>query len=128
MQKTKTNGPSRIALEVHSQFTASHTLEGFEVEHFHLWKVSCQFEASLPLENDRLIDLVYLQKVMDGILQPLHGRILNTALTESPTTENLATYVWEKLTATLPDAPLSQIHVQICDLEGVPSGSVRVFR
>jgi 6-pyruvoyl-tetrahydropterin synthase len=125
---TKELKPTRIALEVESEFRASHSLAGFEIPHFHLWKVRVEFEAKLPLADDRLIDLVHLQTVMDEILKPLSGTYLNESLGVSPTSENLALWVWEKLMHKLPDAPLSQVQIKLCDLEGVSTGSARVMR
>ena len=124
----KPNKPCSIALEIESEFTASHSLEGFEVVHFHLWKVFAEFQASLPLASDRLIDLVYLQGVMDQVLNPLHGTYLNQTLSMSPTTENLASYVWDEILRLLPEAPLTQIRIHICNLEGKSTGSARVFK
>jgi 6-pyruvoyl-tetrahydropterin synthase len=120
--------PSRISLEVESEFRASHTLTGFEIPHFHLWKVTTQFSTSLPLKEDRLIDLVYLQTVMAEILLPLQGVYLNHTFSFSPTSENMALHIWEKIATRLPNAPLSEIKVMLCDLEGISTGSARVSK
>ena len=120
--------PSRIALEVESEFRASHSLEGFEVPHFHLWHITTKFETALPLAQDRLIDLVFLQTVMNKILYPLQGTYLNESFPHSPTSENVALWIWEKITAHLPDAPLAEVQVKLCNLEGVSTGSARVMK
>jgi 6-pyruvoyl-tetrahydropterin synthase len=122
------NTPSRISLEVESEFRASHTLAGFEIPHFHLWKVTTQFSAALPLKEDRLIDLAYLQTVMAEILHPLQGVYLNDAFSFSPTSENMALHIWEKIASGLPDAPLSEVRVTLCDLEGTSTGTARVSK
>ena len=122
----KSKVPSRIALEVENEFRASHTLEGFEVLHFHLWKISVQFEAKLPLANDRLIDLIFLQTKVDEVLAELRGTHLNDTLTVSPTSENVALWLWDRVGKLLPDAPLHHVQVKLCDLEGRSTGTARV--
>ena len=119
--------PSHLALRVETDFKASHSLEGLEVPHFHLWKVSVEFQAKLPLAQDRLIDLVFLQTVLDRVFEPLKGSYLNESLKASPTSENLALWTWEKIAGALPDAPLSEVKIELCSLDGVSTGSARIF-
>jgi 6-pyruvoyl-tetrahydropterin synthase len=122
----KNQKPASISLEVEHEFRASHTLEGHEVPHFHLWKVAVEFKAALPLPNDRLIDLIFLQTLLEKITSPLKGTYLNQSFAEAPTSENMALWLWEQIVIALPDAPLHQVQVRLCDLEGVSTGSARV--
>lgn len=81
--------PNRISLSVFSELKASHSLAGYEIPHFHLWKVEVEFSKALPLKEDRLIDLVFLKTKIDELLLPLQGRYLNETLSFSPTSENV---------------------------------------
>ena len=123
---SKENKPTRITLDVEHELRASHSLEGFEVPHFHLWKLSAFFEATLPLANDRLIDLVFLQNTMEQIVAPLQGTFLNETFPKSPTSENMALWIWDQISKKLPDAPLCEVQVRLCDLQGFGTGSARV--
>lgn len=118
--------PTSVALTVNSEFRASHSLEGFETPHFHLWKLSMEFKTSLPLLQDRLIDLVYLQEELAELIAPLDGTFLNDSLGFSPTSENLAAYLWDGFLARNPTAPLHSVSVSLCDLSGRSTGTARV--
>ncbi len=120
--------PAHLSLTVHSELRASHSLQGFETPHFHLWKISVSFQTELPIEQDRLIDLVFLNQTLETILTPYSGKFLNDALAFSPTSENLALWLWSQVTHALPDAPLSGIEITLCDLEGRASGSARIWK
>ena len=89
--------PSLISLTVLREFRASHSLAGFEVPHFHLWKLAVGFQSPLPLKSDRLIDLIFLQTLLDEIIAPLNGTYLNESFSESPTSENMALWIWDKV-------------------------------
>jgi 6-pyruvoyl-tetrahydropterin synthase len=125
---SKTNVPSKLALTVQTELRASHSLAGFELPHFHLWKIAVQFQADLPLKNDRLIDLVFLQTTLDEILAPISGKYLNEVLAVSPTSENMALWIWQKIADKLPNEPLSSVEITLCNLEGHASGSARIWK
>jgi 6-pyruvoyl-tetrahydropterin synthase len=118
--------PSRISLSVMHDFKASHSLEGFEQPHFHLWKVSAEFAATFPLQNDKLIDLVFLQNTLHEIIAPIQNRYLNDCLPAAPTTENLCEWFWQAIQGRLPEAPLSAVAITICNLEGEATGAARL--
>ena len=120
--------PTSIALTVMGELKASHGLQGFETPHFHIWKVAAQFNAALPLAGDRVIDLVFLQHSLEEILKPVSGQFLNQALPFSPTSENLALWIWDQLIEALPDASLHLVEITLCNLEGTPSGSAKVMK
>lgn len=122
------SGPALFRLTAYHQFKASHTLEGFRIPHFHLWKVSVDFERAFPLVGDRVVDLVLAEAKLSETMAPLHGVLLDQALGVSPTSENLCVWIWEKMAKALPDAPISAVAVVLCDLEGRPSGRVELRR
>jgi 6-pyruvoyl-tetrahydropterin synthase len=125
--KPSFKSPTQISLKVLGELKASHSLAGFEVPHFHRFKVALEFQASLPLKQDRLIDLVQLQNDLQKILAPLEGRHLNSALPDlSPTSENLAIWIWDQFLRAHPQAPLKAVSITLCDLEGRASGEARV--
>jgi 6-pyruvoyl-tetrahydropterin synthase len=118
--------PKSFTLSVFHQFKASHTLLGHPVPHFHLWKLAAEFKVSAPLSQDRVIDLVFLQKNFDEVIRPLEASYLNETLQVSPTSENLCVWVWDQLLQRLPDAPLYAVEVSLCDLEGRSTGKARL--
>jgi 6-pyruvoyl-tetrahydropterin synthase len=118
--------PSAITLTVFSEFRASHSLEGFETPHFHLWKLSLEFRATLPLQSDRVLDLVYLQEQVSKLTSTLDGCYLNTVLGFSPTSENLANFLWDEFLTAHPTTPLCALTITLCDLFGVATGSAKV--
>ncbi len=118
--------PRRLELTVFGSFRASHSLTGFETPHFHLWRIEAVFGSNLPLTGDRLIDLVFLQSVLERIFLEVEGKYLNDALRVSPTSENLAGWLWNRIRAELPEAPLQEVSVELCDLDGRASGRARL--
>lgn len=114
--------PKSISLKVHHQFKASHSLAGFETPHFHIWKITVEFKTQLPLKGDRLIDLVLLQNEMANITAPLDNTYLNDTLGASPTSENMAAFIWKKVAAKFPNDPLYSVCVSLCNLHGESSG------
>ena len=120
--------PRHLDLTVFGSFRASHSLAGFETPHFHLWQVEAVFSSDWPLAGDRLIDLVFLQGTLERIFAALDGVFLNEVLDFSPTSENLTAWIWRRLHEELPDAPLSQVAVSLCDLSGKVSGRARLSR
>jgi 6-pyruvoyl-tetrahydropterin synthase len=118
--------PGKLTLTVCHDFKASHALEGFEQPHFHLWKVTAEFSAAYPIQNDKLIDLVFLQTTVQEIFSPLQNHHLNDCLKVTPTSENLAEWFWLEIQKKLPTAPLSAVTITICSLEGEATGSARL--
>ena len=109
-------------LSVFHEFKASHSLEGFETPHFHLFRVSACFRVPYPISGDRVIDLVFLQKNLEALVAPVRNRYLNEALSMSPTSENLCVWLWNGLAERLPEAPLHAVSVELCDLDGKAMG------
>ena len=120
--------PKWFRLTAYHQFRAAHSLERFEVPHFHLWKISVEFEVPYPLSGDRVVDMVFAEQRLDELTKPLHGTLLNDSLQMSPTSENLCIWLWEGWKKSLPENPLSSVGVTLCDLEGRPSGKAELRR
>lgn len=118
--------PKSIALKVFHQFKASHSLAGFEQPHFHLWKVAVEFKTALPLKKDRLIDLVLLHNELSKITDVLEGTHLNDTLGASPTSENMAIYIWKQVKIKFPQDPLHQVSITLCGLDGEASGEATI--
>lgn len=87
----------RMELEVCSELRASHSLVGNELPHVHLWKISVCFSVPFPLKDDRVLDLVMLQNVLNGSLLPYQNTYLNDSLKVSPTSENIAAFVYAEV-------------------------------
>jgi 6-pyruvoyl-tetrahydropterin synthase len=121
-------GPSCFRLNVFHQFTASHSLEGFLAPHYHLWKVSVEFEVPFPLRGDRVVDLVLAEEKLIRATRALEGSHLNETLGVSPTSENLCVWIWSRFEALLPEPEISAVSVTLCDLEGKPTGRAELRR
>ena len=118
----------KMDLEVFGSFKASHSLAGFETPHFHLWKMSVCFTSDFPMKEDRILDLVFLQNTIQEITRPIQGCYLNTTLAFSPTSENMTAWLWDRVTAVLPDAPLKSIQITLCSLDGEAMGSATLHK
>ncbi len=118
----KTTADRFFRLSVFGELRASHSLAGFETPHFHLFRVAVEFRMPFPLQGDRVIDLVLLQKVLDGALAPLQGTYLNETLGLSPTSENLCVWISDEFEQRLSGAPLDSVSVELCDLDGRAMG------
>ncbi|MBU6153578.1 MAG: 6-carboxytetrahydropterin synthase [Bdellovibrionales bacterium] len=120
--------PKWFRLTAYHQFRAAHALAGFEIQHFHLWKISVEFEVPYPLSGDRVVDLVFAEQKLEELTKPLHGTLLNESLNLSPTSENLCVWLWSRWSESLPENPLSSVSVTLCDLEGHPWGKAELRR
>jgi 6-pyruvoyl-tetrahydropterin synthase len=112
----------KIALKVFHSFKASHSLAGFETPHFHLWKIAVKFQAAFPIKGDRLIDMIAVQSELIQITAPLEGTYLNDSLGASPTSENMATFVWKKVAGKFPGQSLHSVSITLCTLDGEATG------
>ncbi len=84
------------------------------------------FKTDLPIPGDRLIDLVLLQNMLTSIFQAVEGKYLNTTFSFPPTSENMANWVWDEVVRVLPEAPLAEVSITLCDLDGRASGRARL--
>lgn len=73
----------KLTLTVHQQFEATHSLEGNETPHPHVWSVELRFETRANVETGeglvkgKLVDIPSVQKGFDAIVAPLRGTYLN---------------------------------------------------
>ncbi len=120
--------PSKITLSVVHELRASHSLPGFETPHFHLWKIQVKYQAALPLKKDKVVDMVELESVIAKICAPLEGTYLNDTQAFSPTCEELAQWLWEKLAEKIDVANLRAVRLTLCNLSGIEMGYAEVER
>ncbi len=114
--------PQSISLKVFHQFKGAHSLVGFEQPHFHLWKITVEFKTAFPLKTDRVVDLIYAQTEIEKITAPLAGTYLNESMGVSPTSENMAYYLWTRVKKAFPNDPLHSISISLCNLDGEVTG------
>ena len=111
-------GMPSYRLRVRGRFEAAHHLThyrgGVEPSHGHSWRVEVFLETA-ELDADGLaFDFVEVRAVLQELTARFDHRDLNTIPpfdTESPTTERIARWFFEELTARLPDAPLAEVEV-----------------
>ncbi len=96
-------------LKVESSFSAAHHLLNYngecENQHGHNWKVEAYFRGSNLDKSNLLIDFKLLKKELNGILNNLDHKDINT-LEEfkgiSPSSEILSKYIYKKLKERIP--------------------------
>jgi 6-pyruvoyltetrahydropterin/6-carboxytetrahydropterin synthase len=95
-------------LTVIRQFAAAHQLRetGGDCErlHGHNWKVEVSVTGEELNESGLLIDFEEVKKATDRILEELDHSLLNDLphfKDQNPSSENIATYVFEQLSSTL---------------------------
>ncbi|MDZ7317215.1 MAG: 6-carboxytetrahydropterin synthase QueD [candidate division KSB1 bacterium] len=106
-------------LIIHSGFSAAHALRGYNGVcadiHGHNWRVSVTFAAQQPDENGMVVDLVALKKAVDECVATLDHRFINEVPPFdklNPTSENLAKYFYETLSAR---APIDVLSVEVAE-------------
>jgi len=118
-------------------FQASHSLENYEVEHAHLWKLEVGFRGDFI--RDKILDIPFARGEIQKLVDALAGSFLNQneALPKTaqsfPTCETLGQHFLnaldklnrEKFIPLNPSVTLSQVSVAICDLDGTETGAVR---
>ena len=95
-------------IRARSRFEAAHHLTSYrgspEPVHGHSWEVEACVECEQLNEEGFGVDFVLLKDRLDELAQRLDGGDLNRIPPfdlRSPTTENLARWFWEELTAAL---------------------------
>jgi 6-pyruvoyl-tetrahydropterin synthase len=118
-------------------FEASHSLEGFETPHPHLWRL--EFAVEGESIQGRIIDLVHLRERVDQLIMPLKLTYLNENLfvtsevRKYPTCETLSEYFSHHLQVILQheyyphnaSIRLTSVLVAICEMDGTEMGAVR---
>jgi 6-pyruvoyltetrahydropterin/6-carboxytetrahydropterin synthase len=97
-------------LKVITDFAAAHQLRNFrgncEKLHGHNWKVEVILSGDKLNEAGLLIDFREVKEATDGILKELDHSFLNDLpqfKNENPSSENIAAYLFEKLSSELND-------------------------
>jgi 6-pyruvoyl-tetrahydropterin synthase len=120
------------------EFTASHSLSGYEVPHPHVWTLETII-AGEPISG-KIADIMVLRQLFQGILDPLESTYLNEnlatnwAVREFPTCETLSGYFFDQFKHILsnrflvenPTVQLSSVRVGICGMDRVETGAVKL--
>jgi 6-pyruvoyl-tetrahydropterin synthase len=121
-------------------FEASHSLEGYEVVHPHIWRLELGLTGE-PIRG-RIVDIVDLRKGIQKRLDYLVRTNLNEnpfvsgEVRSFPTCETLSQYFLEDIEDLVKHdfAPqnasiqVSSVLVAICDMDGTETGAVRRTR
>jgi len=97
-------------LVYHTRFAAAHNLRGYhgkcESLHGHNWDVTVKVASEVLDELGMVVDFKELKGLTENILEELDHTYLNEQqpfAETNPTTENLARYVYERLSDALPN-------------------------
>jgi len=85
------------------KFESAHAvlIDGKQEEvHGHTFRLEVAVEG--PLKNGYTVDFIKLRHLVEGIIEKLDHRNLNS-LFENPTTENIATWIAEQVMVKLPE-------------------------
>ncbi len=109
-------------LDVTREFSAAHFLRGYNGHcqnlHGHNWSVQVFVQAEKLDEIGISVDFVHLKKVLDGILSELDHHFLNELpgfADCNPTSENLARYIFKRLSSELNDGRVKVSKVRVCE-------------
>lgn len=107
-------------LKITDEFSAAHQLNffktGCERLHGHNWKVEVYVQGKKLNPDGILIDFKELKKILKEVLSPLDHRFLNELEpfnTISPSSENLASFLFKEIQKRLPtkDVKVSKVTV-----------------
>jgi 6-pyruvoyltetrahydropterin/6-carboxytetrahydropterin synthase len=105
-------------VRVIAHFEAAHHLTSYrgapEPSHGHSWRVEALLETQGLDSEGMAYDFVAVQAALGGLVGRLDHRDLNTVPPfdrESPTTERLAGWLFDRLAQALPSAPLAEVTV-----------------
>ena len=95
-------------LSVDTQFCAAHHLRGYDGKcsqiHGHTWGISVSVRGDRQNEIGMLVDFKSVRTAVQSVLEELDHTNLNehkAFAEENPTSENIATFLYEKLSADL---------------------------
>ena len=120
------------------RFSASHSLSGYEVQHPHLWNLELSL-AGNP-KDGKIVDMIEFRERITQLVAPLESQYLNELQAVSaevrrvPTCETLCLYFAEEINKLIrldfltqnPSLVLSSVAVEICDMNGVAVGAVKL--
>lgn len=93
-------------LNVEEKFSAAHQLMNYsgpcENLHGHTWKIRLTVEGTELDESGMLVDFRILKKLLHIIHDEFDHKLLNNVVSFSPTSEQLARYIYKKLEPQLP--------------------------
>jgi len=111
-------------LTVREEFSAAHQLRGYEGAcenlHGHNWKVEVAVRGSQLNEIGILIDFKELKKALKEILSELDHQNLNALpafFQENPSSENIARYIFQRLSEKLTDKSVEVFRVTVCETD-----------
>jgi len=93
-------------LSVEDKFAAAHQLVSYqgpcENLHGHTWKIRLKVKGAKLNDTGMLVDFQDLKKILKQIRDQFDHQFLNNILKFSPTSENLAKYIFEQAAKQLP--------------------------
>ncbi len=111
-------------LTIRDEFAAAHYLRDYpgacERPHGHNWKVEVSVRGEELNEIGVLIDFKDLKRFLKEVLDELDHRDLNehpAFQDKNPSSENIARYIFEKLTSKLAPYPVKLVRVTVCETE-----------
>ncbi len=111
-------------LTVRDEFSAAHQLRGYEGAcenlHGHNWKVEVAFRGKTLNAIGILIDFKELKSLLKEVLSELDHRNLNELpafSSQNPSSENIARYIFERLSERLAGKPVKVSRVTVCETE-----------
>lgn len=121
-------------VRVSGRFVASHRVRrpdgSYEDAHEHEWHVCATYAGRRLNESGLLVDFAEVERHLAAILGELHGRELNHTpafADRSPSAENVALHVAERLRAHLPDRPTDGPVLRCVEVEEAPGCFARYF-
>lgn len=107
-----------FTVKVTSNFSSAHNLRGYKGKcedlHGHNWRVEASVSSEKLDDIGMVVDFKLLKEELKGIMSELDHKYLNDldSFKEfNPTSENIARYIHEKLSAKRPDLKVREVTV-----------------
>jgi|WetSurMetagenome_2_1015567.scaffolds.fasta_scaffold712801_2 6-pyruvoyltetrahydropterin/6-carboxytetrahydropterin synthase len=113
-----------FSIEIHDQFNASHAVVlpglGLERPHSHPWQVKVFLTRRTLDALGMVVDFHFAKQLLRNLLAGLEGCDLNTlpALGQPATTERIARYLFDELSARLAHPGVAVQSIALCETEG----------
>jgi 6-pyruvoyltetrahydropterin/6-carboxytetrahydropterin synthase len=115
--ETDSSGPPRLELATTFTFEASHQLHKAPAHskcarlHGHSWKVDVLVEGELDEERGWVVDFDDIARAFEPVYDALDHRHLNDVEgLETPTSELVAIWIWNRLAGSLPELSGITVH------------------